>query len=323
MTTQPPDDLSRIHEPVMLAECLDYLGVALQETGALYVDATCGLGGHTAAVLAAYPEARALGIDRDSHAIGLATARLQPYAGRFEIVKSTYDRIGDIVQEHGRKASAILFDLGMSSLQIDDSDRGFSYSIDAPLDMRMDQTAELTAAEIVNTYSKDQLQALFREYGEEPFAGPIAAKIVAQRQLGAIESTAQLAQIATQVVPRAVQAKKGHPAKRIFQALRIEVNQELSVLRAAIPAAIDSLADGGRIVVLAYHSLEDRIVKRAFAEASTDSSPRGLPVALPGHGPRLDLLTRGALKATDVEVARNPRSASVRFRAAVKREGTR
>ncbi len=307
----------------MLADCVRILGESLTEPGALYVDATCGMGGHTAAILAAFPESYAIGIDRDPAAIELATERLKPFSGRFRIEKATYDHIGTIVAAGKTPASAILFDLGMSSLHIDDTSRGFSYSTDAPLDMRMDPTEGITAAEIVNEYSVEQLTTILREYGEEPFAGKIAKRIVERRRVSAIATTGELAQIAADVVPRAVQAKRGHPAKRVFQAIRIEVNQELSVLEAAIPAAIDSLREGGRIVVLSYQSLEDRIVKRAFAQASTDSSPAGLPVSLPGHGPRIHLITRGAQLASEQEKLSNPRSASVRLRAAQKQQGAK
>lgn len=315
------DNVSQIHDPVMLAECVDVLGVALSAPGSIYVDATCGLGGHTEAILRAFPEAYAIGIDRDADAIALATRRLEPFDGRFEIEQATYDRVGDIVADANVQASAILFDLGMSSLQIDDTSRGFAYATDAPLDMRMDRTGGITAADIVNEYSTQQLTHIFRDYGEEPFAARIAARIVEQRATAPIASTGELARIAMDVVPRSVQAKRGHPAKRIFQAIRIEVNQELAVLEAAIPAAIDALREDGRIVVMSYHSLEDRIVKRAFARAATDSSPAGLPVALPGHGPRIRLITKGAVQASPAEKERNPRSASVRFRAAEKHEG--
>lgn len=323
MPQDQPAEIARIHEPVMLRETVEILSAALSGTAALYVDATCGMGGHTEAVLLANPAARAIGIDRDADAIALASRRLAPLRGRWEIVQATYDRIGEIVAGAGGQADAILFDLGMSSLQIDDAERGFAYSADAPLDMRMDRSAPLTAAEVVNTYSPAELTRVIREFGEEPFAARIAALIEQRRTIGPILTTSELVQIADKAVPRAVKAKRGHPAKRLFQAIRIEVNQELAVLERAIPAAIAALAPGGRIVVLSYHSLEDRIVKRALAAAAADSSPARLPVALPGHGPRIDLLTRGARLASEAEKARNPRSASVRLRAAQKREGDR
>ncbi len=316
MTPTNQDDLRAIHTPVMLAECIQYLSPALAGDGGLYVDATCGIGGHIEGILSACPQARAIGIDRDTHALELAARRLGPAASRVTFVHADYDRIGDIIAEHAEPASAILFDLGVSSLQIDDTSRGFSYMRDAPLDMRMDQDSGPSAADVVNEYSEAELTRIVRTYGEEPFAQRIARAIVRERTSRPFSRTHELAEVAARAVPQAVQARRGHPAKRLFQAIRIEVNHELAILETAIPAAISALRPGGRIVVMSYHSLEDRIVKHAFAQAARDSSPEGLPVPLPGHEPVLRLLTRGALRAGADEIARNPRSASVRFRAA-------
>jgi 16S rRNA (cytosine1402-N4)-methyltransferase len=209
-------------------------------------------------------------------------------------------------------------DLGVSSMQIDSPDRGFAYSFDAPLDMRMDPSTGETAAELIATASEQELAQIFKEYGEERFAKKIAGEIVSRRADVAIVSSKQLAGIVSDVVPFIPGKSSGHPAKRIFQALRIAVNQELEILESAIPAAIDSLEIGGRLLVLAYHSLEDRIVKQAIARASTSSAPIELPFELPEHAPVLKLVIKGAEQATLQEIAANPRSASVRLRVAEK-----
>jgi 16S rRNA (cytosine1402-N4)-methyltransferase len=242
---------------------------------------------------------------------------LSPYAERLQLIHAVYDSLPDVLAELGlSEVEGVLFDLGVSSMQLDSAERGFAYSRDAPLDMRMDQTSGRTAGEIVNGYSAAQLARILREYGEERFAGRVAAAIVRERAAAPLESTAKLAELVRAAIPAATRRTGGHPAKRTFQALRIEVNAELEALGAAIPAALDALAVGGRIVVLSYHSLEDRIVKRAFAAESADRTPLDLPVALPSAAPTLRLLTRGAETAGAGEVAVNPRAASVRLRAA-------
>jgi 16S rRNA (cytosine1402-N4)-methyltransferase len=227
-----------------------------------------------------------------------------------------YDRFTESLHGLGiAEVSGILFDLGVSSLQLDRVDRGFSYSKDAPLDMRMDATSELTAERVLAEYSESELRRIFYEYGEEKLAPRYAKRIVASRAVAPLVRSAQLVDIIAAATPAAVQ-RAGHPAKRVFQALRIEVNQELSVLERAIPEAIDALEVGGRIVVLAYQSLEDRIVKRALVAASSSTAPAGLPVELPEHRPELKLLVRGAELASEEEKAENPRATPVRLRAA-------
>jgi 16S rRNA (cytosine1402-N4)-methyltransferase len=305
------------HAPVLLDRCLELLGPALADRPAVVLDATTGLGGHAAALLKVHPNLTLIGIDRDPQALAVASDRLRAYSGRVHLVQAVYDELPDVL--HGRgisRVDAVLFDLGVSSLQLDAAGRGFSYARDTVLDMRMDPSAGPTAADVLNTYSETDLRRILREYGEERFAGRIAAAIVEQRVRSPFKTTAQLVDIIYQNVPAATRRHGGHPAKRTFQALRIEVNGELTALRAAVPAALDALSVGGRLVALSYHSLEDRIVKQALAALTTSRTPAGLPVELPGHGPQLRGLTRGAERAGPAEIAANPRAASVRLRAA-------
>jgi 16S rRNA (cytosine1402-N4)-methyltransferase len=305
------------HVPVMLGQVADLLGPALAEDGAVLLDATLGRAGHTRALLAAYPGLMVIGIDADTTAIEESRQALAGDAGRVTLVHSFYDEIPAIVAAAGLDSvQGVLFDLGVSSPQLDDRERGFAYSYDAPLDMRMDQSAELTAEEIVNHYSAGELARVLREYGEERFARRIADALVRERSKAPVTSTARLSEIVRDSIPAAARRTGGHPAKRTFQALRIEVNGELAVLGRALPAALDLLSVGGRIAVLAYHSLEDRVVKRALAGAAADTTPPGLPVPLPDSGPRFRLLTRGAQRPDANELAANPRAASARLRAA-------
>jgi 16S rRNA (cytosine1402-N4)-methyltransferase len=296
---------------------LELLGPALAGRPAVVVDATLGLGGHSAALLAAHPELTLVGLDRDPQALELAGRRLVAFADRTHLVHAVYDRIADVLAELGLPgADGVLFDLGVSSLQLDADERGFSYSRDADLDMRMDPTTGPTAADVLNTYAVPELARILREYGEERFAGRIAAAIGRARDRRPFTRSSELVELLYETVPAASRRTGGHPAKRTFQALRIEVNGELDALRAAVPAAIDSLTVGGRIVVLSYHSLEDRLVKRELAARSVSTTPQDLPVELPGHGPELRLLVRGSQQASEEEVGENPRAASVRLRAA-------
>lgn len=306
----------RIHTPVLLERCIELLGPALARPGAVFVDATLGMGGHSAGVLERFPDVILVGLDRDPEALAIAGERLQRFGDRVHLVHTVYDGIREAVEELGfDQIDGVLFDLGVSSLQLDRVERGFSYSKDAPLDMRMDSTSDLTAATVLAEYSEADLRRIFREYGEERLAGRYASRIVEAREKQPLERSGQLVDLITKATPVAVQ-RQGHPAKRVFQALRIEVNQELSVLQRAIPAAIDALAVGGRIVVESYQSLEDRIVKRELHARSVSSAPAGLPVELPEHRPELKLLIRGAELADEDEKAANPRAASVRLRAA-------
>lgn len=312
------------HVPVLLERCVELLTPALTRrhpdgAGAVLVDATLGAGGHAERFLTELPGLRLIGLDRDPGALQIAGDRLAPFADRITLVHTRYDGIGNALAEFGYGAvesiDGVLFDLGVSSMQLDRVERGFAYAQDAPLDMRMNPDAPLTAADIVNTYDEAALADILHRYGEERFARRIAARIVRQRARTPFTSTAELVELLYQAIPAPARRTGGHPAKRTFQALRIAVNDELDSLRAALPAALDALAVGGRIVVLAYQSLEDRIVKRLFAEAVASRTPVDLPFELPGHEPRFQSLTHGAGRAEAAEVERNPRSAAVRLRA--------
>jgi 16S rRNA (cytosine1402-N4)-methyltransferase len=312
-------NLDSIHEPVMLDRTLELLGPALSGPSAVLVDCTLGLGGHSEAFLKAFENLTIIGIDRDQSALALAAKRLAPFDERVKFFHGTYDQIAEAIAVNGyTEVAAILMDLGVSSMQIDNADRGFAYSFDAPLDMRMDTDSGITAAQLIATATEAELTRIFREYGEERFASKIASELVSIRGKTPIVSSKQLASIISTVVPFIPGKSSGHPAKRVFQALRIAVNEELEILENAVPAAIDALAVGGRLLVLSYHSLEDRIVKQAIVQASTSSAPVELPFELPEHAPVLKLVVKGAEKASLEEIASNPRSASVRLRAAEK-----
>lgn len=305
------------HVPVLLDRVVALLSPVLQRPGAMLVDATLGLGGHAAAVLERCPAAHVVGIDRDPQALAVARRRLAPFGERATFVHAVYDGIADVVADLGRTCvEAVLFDLGVSSLQLDSSERGFAYAADTPLDMRMDPTRGPTAADVLNTYREADLARLLRAHGEERFASRIAAAVVRERAERPFRSSAQLVEVVREAVPAAARRHGGHPAKRTFQALRIEVNEELAILRRALPPAIRSTCVGGRLVVLAYHSLEDRLVKRELTRRSRHDLPPGLPVIPAGSEPELVLLTRGAERATPDEVTVNPRARSVRLRAA-------
>ncbi|MFG1680320.1 16S rRNA (cytosine(1402)-N(4))-methyltransferase RsmH [Nonomuraea sp. NPDC049269] len=305
------------HVPVMLDRVLELLAPALTGREAVVVDANLGLGGHSEALLAAHPSLHLIGIDRDPFAIEFSTRRLAPYADRTTLVHASSDELADVLADAGRTAvDGVLFDLGVSSPQLDEAERGFAYSYDAPLDMRMDTDQELTAEKVVNTYSAAELTRILRVYGEERFAPRVAGLIIKERAKDPITSTKRLAEIVRQAIPAATRRTGGNPAKRTFQALRIEVNAELAALEAALPAALDALVLGGRVVVLSYHSLEDRLTKQVLAARTKDTGPPGLPVPLPAHQPRFRLLTRGAELPSEEELARNPRATSARLRAA-------
>jgi 16S rRNA (cytosine1402-N4)-methyltransferase len=305
------------HQPVMIDRVLALLAPALDVPGAVLVDATVGRAGHARALLDAHPGLALVGLDADAAAIEACSSLLAGYHGRVTLAHAVFDQLTGVLARQGlTKVQGVLFDLGVSSPQLDEADRGFAYSYDAPLDMRMDRSQPLTAAEIVNTYPAGRLARVLRDYGEERFARRIAEAVVARRASAPLTSTAQLSEIVRDSIPAPARRQGGHPAKRTFQALRIEVNGELDALRRALPAALDALAVGGRIAVLSYHSLEDRIVKRELAARSTDTTPRGLPVTLASAGPTFRLLTRGAGRPSAEEVAANPRAAPARLRAA-------
>jgi 16S rRNA (cytosine1402-N4)-methyltransferase len=305
------------HRPVLRERVVELLEPALAAPGSVCVDATLGMGGHAEGILERCSQARLVGIDRDQQALDLAGQRLAPYADRLTLVHAVYDEFAAVVESLGLETiEAALFDLGVSSLQLDEDERGFAYRVDAPLDMRMDQSTGITAADVLNTYEANELTRILRDYGEERFARPIARAVVRERDREPFTTSSRLVELLRSVIPAASQRSSGHPAKRTFQALRIEVNRELAAWESALPAAIDALAVGGRVAVLSYHSLEDRITKRALTAGARSSAPAGLPVELPEHAAYLRLLTRGAEEPSAAEIADNPRAASARLRAA-------
>ena len=318
---KPTPPTSDRHVPVLKDRCINLLAPAFEQAvkagkTPVAVDATLGMGGHSEAMLQRFPELHLIGIDRDTEALSLAGERLAPFAARTDLVHAVYDQIADVVDDLGfTEVHGVLMDLGVSSLQLDERERGFAYSYDAPLDMRMDTSRGQTAADVVNTYSEEDLVRIIRKWGEEKFAGRIANRIVAVRADHPFTSTGELVEQIRQVVPAAAARTGGHPAKRTFQALRIEVNEELDVLERAVPAAVDVLALGGRCVIMSYHSLEDKIVKSVFAAGSRSSAPLGFPVELEEHKAVLKTLTKGTEVPTEAEVAENPRAASARLRA--------
>ena len=312
------------HVPVMARRITELLAPALTATGddlsdaerPVFVDATLGAGGHSELILTEFDDARVIGIDRDESALNIARDRLARFGDRISFHQSRFDGIDDVLAAAGvDHIDGALFDLGVSSMQLDRADRGFAYAVDAPLDMRMNPDDDLTAADVLNTYSHGDLARVLSEYGEERFAGKIASAVLRARETEPFTTSGRLVELLYAAIPAATRRTGGHPAKRTFQALRIEVNHELDALRLALPAALDALSVGGRVVVMSYQSLEDRIVKREFASRTTSTSPPGLPVELPGTAPQFKLITRGAEQAGEAELAENPRSAPVRVRA--------
>ncbi len=301
----------------MLERCIALLAPAISRPNAVVIDATLGLAGHSIAMLEQFPNLKLIGIDRDENALEISRQRLANFAERITLVHAVYDEISEVLSDLGiPSVDGVLFDLGVSSMQLDVAERGFSYNQDAHLDMRMNNSDSLTAAEILNTYSHGELARIISNFGEEKFASRIASAIVKARESAPIQTTVQLVDLIKNAIPAAARRTGGNPAKRTFQALRIEVNSELSVLERAIPQSLEALNAGGRVVVLSYHSLEDKIVKNAFAKVSTSSTPIDLPIA--PEKPDFELLVRGNEKPTDAEVESNPRARSVRLRAICK-----
>lgn len=299
----------------MLQRCLDLLAPALERPGAVVVDCTLGLGGHSEALLTRFPEVRLIGLDRDKEALRLSGERLARFGDRATLVHAIYADLAEVLDRLGiPTVQGILFDLGVSSMQLDEADRGFAYAQDAPLDMRMDQTTGISAAEVLNTYAPGELVRILRQYGEEKQAKRIVSAVVKEREKEPFTDSARLVELIRDALPQAAKRTGGNPAKRTFQALRIEVNGELSGLERAIPAAVDRIAVGGRIAVLSYHSLEDRLVKQVFAAGAATTAPPGLPVVPEKYQPKLKLLTRGAELPTEEEIAENRRAAPARFR---------
>ena len=304
------------HVPVLLERVLELLAPSLAHERPVVVDATLGLGGHAEAMLARFDDLHLIGIDRDPEALARAGRRLQPFADRVTLAHAVYDEVADVVRSAGfESVSGVLFDLGVSSMQLDLAERGFAYAQDAPLDMRMDPGEGPTAADVLNTYPVSDLARVLHEYGEERFARRIARAVVAARAEEPFTTSARLVDLVRTSIPAAARRTGGNPAKRTFQALRIEVNDELGAYERALPAALEVVEPGGRIVVLAYHSLEDRLTKRLFAQVTTSDVPRDVPFVPEGHEPAFRLLTRGSEQASDAETATNPRARSVRLRA--------
>ena len=297
--------------------CIDLLTPAINKSDIpVVVDATLGLGGHSQALLESNPNLVLIGIDRDLDAIVKAKNRLAKFENRAMVSHAIFDEITDVVNSFGfEKVDGILFDLGVSSMQLDQSDRGFSYSQDAPLDMRMDRSTGITASEIVNTYAPGELVRILRTYGEEKFATRIVENIVKERAKAPLNSTAQLATLVKESIPAATRRTGGNPAKRTFQALRIETNDELGAVNRAIPQALELLKVGGRLVVMSFQSLEDRIVKEIFTQATTSGTPRDLPIDLPEFAAKFALVVRGSVLPSEAEIAANSRAQSVRLRA--------
>ena len=302
------------HEPVLLAECL--AGLNIRPDG-IYVDGTVGGGGHSAKIAERLTTGRLIGIDRDEEALRAAGERLAPFGDRVTLVRSNYDRIGEILDGLGiGLADGMLFDLGVSSPQLDDPERGFSYMADAPLDMRMDRTAALTARQVVNEWPEGELKRILGVYGEERYAGRIAAAIVRSRKEAPIETTLHLAEIIRAAMPAAARREKQHPAKRSFQAVRIAVNDELGGVERMLEAAPDRLKPGGRLCVISFHSLEDRLVKQAIRRREDGCTcPRDFPVCVCGFRQTLRTVG-GVITASAEELERNPRARSAKLRVA-------
>ena len=321
------DDARSGHVPVFLERTIELFKPVVEaaveaDRIPVIVDGTLGLGGHTSHLLAEFDSLHVLGVDRDPTALEMATRRLTAFRDRFTPVHARFDDFDAIVaalpadskDSAGPAIDGILLDFGVSSMQLDVADRGFAYSVDAPLDMRMDPTTGPTAADILADYPRNDLARIFRVYGEERFARQIAAAIVRRRDTDPLKTSSELVELLYDTIPQGARRTGGHPGKRVFQALRIEVNAELEAVENAVPGYLDLLRMDGRALFMAYHSLEDKIVKRELSERIASRTPAGLPVELPGHGPEFAAVTRGAEKASPEEIDHNPRSASVRVR---------
>lgn len=318
-------DVANIHLPVLLDDCVNLMAPALEHENAIAVDCTLGLAGHSIAFLKAAPQARLIGIDRDSEALGLATERMERegLADRFIPVHAAFDQLDQVLADQDiERVDAVFMDLGLSSLQIDETDRGFSYSHDAPLDMRMDVSQGQTAADLLNSASEQELSRIIRDYGEEKWAARIAQMICEHRAKKPMETTFDLVHAVDAAIPKAVRRKDdGHPARRTFQAIRIAVNDELDPLDKAICDFVDCLKPGGRMLVITFHSLEDRLVKRCFQRLQNPCTcPPKAPICTCGKKPVVKILAHGAVAPTEEEIARNPRARSAKLRVAQKLE---
>lgn len=307
------EDLSYGHRPVLLAECLEALHI---RPDGVYVDGTLGRAGHSLEIAKRLTTGRLIGIDRDEVALTAAAERLAPYGDRVTLVHSNFCDIASVLARLGiGGVDGILLDLGVSSPQLDDGARGFSYMADAPLDMRMDHSEALTAAAVVNTWSYEELKRILYEYGEERYAPQIASAICKRREQAPVRTTLELVDIIRSAMPPAALREKQHPAKRSFQAIRIAVNDELGAVSQVMRDAIPCLNPGGRLAVITFHSLEDRIVKNAMAEAAKGCTcPPSFPVCVCGKKPKVRLITRKPIVSGEEELARNPRARSAKLR---------
>ena len=303
------------HAPVLLNECIE--GLDIKPDG-IYVDGTLGRAGHSSEIIKRLEGGRLIGIDRDMTAIVEASEKLRQYGDRFTAVHGNFSRIGEILDDLGiDKVDGMLFDLGVSSPQLDDGERGFSYMTDAPLDMRMDRDQSLTAYEIVNTWSEEELRRILFEYGEERYSPKIAAEICRRRERSPIETTTELAEIIKSAMPAKALREKQHPAKRTFQAIRIAVNDELGEVSDMLDTAADRLKIGGRLCVISFHSLEDRLVKNAIRRREQGCTcPKDFPVCVCGFVQTLKSVTRKPITPTEEELESNPRSRSAKLRIA-------
>ena len=311
------DNFSFIHSPVLLCECIEGLNI---QKGGIYVDGTAGGGGHSYAIAERLTEGKLISIDQDEAAIRAAGSRLAPFGERVSLARNNFCEIKEVCRSFGIDSiNGVLMDLGVSSYQLDTPERGFSYMADAELDMRMDTRASLTAYDVVNGYSVSELRRILFEYGEEKFAPKIASAIAAAREKNPIRTTGELTDIIKSAMPAAAKNGGHHPAKRSFQAIRIEVNRELDVIEPAIRSAVELLAPGGRIAIITFHSLEDRIVKQTFADlASGCVCPRDFPVCVCGKKPQVKLVSKKPILPSEEELERNPRSRSAKLRVAEK-----
>lgn len=301
------------HIPVLLNEVIEGLNI---DPDGIYVDGTLGGAGHSYEIAKRLKGGRLIGIDRDEDAIAAASERLEPFSDRVTIVRGNYGDMADILGDIGiSEVDGILLDLGVSSHQLDEAERGFSYREDAPLDMRMDRRDELTAYDVVNTYTEAELTRILKDYGEERFAGSIARHIVRARAERPVSTTFELSDIIKASIPAKYRDKKGHPAKRSFQAIRIEVNHELDILRDSLNGMIDILKPGGRLCVISFHSLEDRIVKQAMRTAEDPCiCPKDFPVCVCGRKPKGRCISKKAITAADNELDTNNRAHSAKLR---------
>ena len=305
------------HKPVLLDECIE--GLNIRPDG-VYVDGTLGRAGHSREIAKRLTTGRLICIDRDMAAIEAAQTRLADWMDRVTLIHSNFSELGEVLKEAGiAGVDGMLFDLGVSSPQLDDASRGFSYMQDAPLDMRMDVSAPLTAYEVVNTWSFEELRRILTEYGEERYSSRIAKAIVTVRETAPIETTLQLVDVIKSAMPSAALREKQHPAKRSFQAIRIAVNGELDALPPMLSAAVESLNPGGRLAVITFHSLEDRIVKQTMKELATGCTcPPNFPVCVCGNKPKIRLVSRKPIVSGEAELEENPRARSAKLRVAEK-----